>query len=189
MRTPLGHPGVQCALCWRAVGNHPLFRSLAQHSSGAPGGVDIIDIEPDEFTDAHARRVEHLQDESVSDMERITIIGGDHGHIHEGRRLALLEDTRKCPMRTGSGEARARISREKSTTMGPGCEDARRGGPARQRRTRVTVLSFMGQPTTKIGEVEVAEGIGALGTGVGQEPGHIAEVGADRVRASAKLDT
>jgi len=104
-RTSPREPAVESPLRGWAIRNRPLLRSLAQDAHRAPRGVDIIDIEPDELTHAHTSRIEHLQDQSVSDVEGITIVGGDQRDIHQSRRLCLFEDTRESSMSARGGEA------------------------------------------------------------------------------------
>ena len=76
-RSTVAQPPVERALGGRAVGHCALLGALS-HDTDCPSSViHIAQVQADQLTDAHAGRVEELEDEKVPDVEGVVVIGRD----------------------------------------------------------------------------------------------------------------
>ena len=67
-------PSIQGLLRWDAVRDGPLFRALAEHPDSASVGIEVIDVDAAQLTDADARSIEKLQDCEVSNADGVGVV-------------------------------------------------------------------------------------------------------------------
>ena len=180
---PLGH-----GLTSRdAERNATLLVALADDPQDIAGQVDVVDVEPDEFTDPDAGRVEQFESSAVAQVDRVVVIGCHLGDFEQGGGRTLGENRWQGPVPARRGEAQRGVGGDATGALEPAEERAQRRGGAGDAGAGRASAREHSEPRAQVGEGHLAQPVVIAHACFGQERLHVAQVGPHGVHRAPPL--
>jgi hypothetical protein len=168
-------------------GHTALLVALADDPQDVAGEVDVIDVEPDELTDADAGGVEKFQCGAVAEVHRVVVVGGHLCDVEQGSRRSLGQNGRQRAMPAGSSEPERRVGGDPPGPLEPAEEGPQRGGGAGDRGPGGAPAGQHPEPGPQVGEGDVAQPLVVDDPGVTKEHVDVSQVGPHGVYGAAAL--
>ncbi len=144
-RPPVNAPPVHRPKSRQPKRHRPFLTPFAQNPDDVPVPIHIINVERTQLTHPYTGGVQQLKKGLISKFLGFP----SRGHLQDGLRLLLSENSRQRPSRLRAAQQQPRIGRKPAAAVAVGGKGTNASGPPRQRGPSLAGPILPSQPLTK----------------------------------------